>query len=272
MAAPPLPMLPAFPDAPHWTAPPHWRAIDLLSDLHLCPGLPRTFEAFARHLQGTDADAVLVLGDLFEVWIGDEQAAQAFDRDCLKALQEASRRLWVGLMVGNRDFLLGDQALTCAGAHSLPDPTVLHAFGASWLLTHGDALCAADREYQAFRREVRSPAWQHAFLARPYQDRTAVAGRIRAESQARKAALSDPDDWADVDAEAAGHWLSSSGSTTMLHGHTHRPGRHELSQGRVREVLSDWDLDGAHPRAEVLRLTAGGVERRRPAGWQDARA
>jgi UDP-2,3-diacylglucosamine hydrolase len=265
-------MFPAFPDAPHWNVPDHWRAIDLLSDLHLCPALPRTFEAFALHLQATDADAVLVLGDLFEVWIGDEQAVQPFEHDCLKALERGSRRLWVGLMVGNRDFLLGDQALAIAGAHRLHDPTVLHAFGGSWLLTHGDALCTADREYQDFRREVRSPAWQQAFLARPHQDRAAVAGRIRAESQARKSALPDPGDWADVSADAAQHWLCASGSSTMLHGHTHRPGRHDLGQGHVREVLSDWDLDDAHPRAEVLRLTARGVERRPPAGGPYARA
>lgn len=265
-------MFPAFPDAPHWTAPAHWQAIDLLSDLHLCPALPRTFEAFACHLRDTDADAVLILGDLFEVWIGDDQAVQAFDSDCLKALERASRRLWLGLMVGNRDFLLGDQALACAGAHPLHDPTVLHAFGVPWLLTHGDALCTADHDYQAFRHEVRAPAWKQAFLARSHQDRAALAGRIRAESQARKSALPDPDNWADVDAGAARHWLGVSGSSTMLHGHTHRPGRHELGLGRVREVLSDWDLDGAHPRAEVLRLTSRGVERRRPAGWQHARA
>jgi len=263
-------MLPAFPAATPWAAPAHWRAIDLLSDLHLCPALPRTFEAFARHLRQTDADAVLVLGDLFEVWIGDDQAAQAFERDCLAALEQASRRLWVGLMVGNRDFLLGPQALAAAGAHLLPDPTVLHAFGVSWLLTHGDALCTDDHDYQAFRREVRNPAWQQAFLARPQADRAAVAGRIRAESRARKSALPDPGNWADVDADAARHWLDASGASVMLHGHTHRPSRHALGPGRAREVLSDWDLDVEPARADVLRLSARGLERRRPEGWSDA--
>jgi UDP-2,3-diacylglucosamine hydrolase len=265
-------MLPAFPAASPWTAPGHWRAIDLLSDLHLCPALPRTFEAFARHLRQTDADAVFVLGDLFEVWIGDDQAFQHFERECLAVIEQASRRLWVGLMVGNRDFLLGPQALAAAGAHPLPDPTVLHAFGARWLLTHGDALCTADVEYQTFRNQVRSPAWQQAFLARPQADRAAVAARVRAESRARKSALSDADDWADVDGDASRHWLAASGAPVLLHGHTHRPGRHALGAGLSREVLSDWDLDAAPARAEVLRLSARGLERRPPEGWLDAPA
>lgn len=265
-------MLPAFPAASPWVVPAHWRAIDLLSDLHLCPALPRTFEAFAQHLRQTDADAVLVLGNLFEVWIGDDQAVQSFERACLAAIEQASRRLWVGLMVGNRDFLLGPQALAAAGAHPLTDPTVLHAFGVRWLLTHGDALCTADVEYQAFRREVRSPAWQQAFLARPHADRAAVAGHIRAESRARKSALPDPGDWADVDVDAARYWMDASGAPVLLHGHTHRPGRHALGAGRTREVLSDWDLDTAPARAEVLRLSARGLERRPPEGWVDAPA
>lgn len=265
-------MLPAFPVSQPWIAPAHWRAIDLLSDLHLSPALPRTFEAFDRHLRQTDADAVFVLGDLFEVWIGDDQATQAFERSCLSAIEQASRRIWVGLMVGNRDFLLGPQALAAAGAHPLQDPTVLQAFGTSWLLTHGDALCTADHEYQAFRREVRSPAWQRSFLARPHVDRAAVAGHIRAESRARKSVRPDPGDWADVDADAARQWLAASGAPVMVHGHTHRPGRHALGLGLSREVLSDWDLDGAPARADVLRLSARGLERRRPGGWTGAPA
>lgn len=260
-----MPMVHAVPPLHRWTLPASWQALDLVSDLHLCPALPRTFDAFAGHLRHTDADAVLVLGDLFEVWIGDDQADQSFEHACLELLAEASRRLCVAVMVGNRDFLLGPRALASAHAHALPDPTLLQAFGHHWLLTHGDALCLGDTDYQAFRREVRSPAWQQAFLARDYADREALAGRIRAESQARKAGSAALHDWADVDAGAACQWLQAAGATTLVHGHTHRPGRSALGGDCLREVLTDWDLDGPAPRAEVLRLSARGLERRPPA-------
>jgi len=255
--------------APAWQtlcAPARWQAVDLLSDLHLCPALPRTFEAFARHLQHTEADAVLLLGDLFEVWIGDEQAQQPFEQECLALLARAARTRWIGIMVGNRDFLLGESALAAAGARGLADPTLLQAFGQRWLLSHGDALCLADQPYQAFRREVRSPAWQQAFLARSLAERAALAGRIRAESQALKSARPDPDDWVDVDHGAALQWLALVEAPVLVHGHTHRPGRVALGDGHSREVLSDWDLDGPVPRAEVLRLSASGAQRLAPAG------
>lgn len=251
---------------PTLAAPTHWQAVDLLSDLHLCPALPRTFEAFARHLQHTQADAVLLLGDLFEVWIGDEQREQPFERACLEAIAQVARRCWVGLMVGNRDFLIGDAALAASGAHRLSDPTLLQAFGRRWLLSHGDELCLDDQAYQAFRREVRHPAWQQAFLARSLAERAALAGRIRAESRALKSARPDPQDWADVDAGAALQWLRRAEAPVLLHGHTHRPGRVALGDGYTREVLSDWDLDGTVPRAQVLRLSASGVQRLAPAG------
>jgi UDP-2,3-diacylglucosamine hydrolase len=247
-------------------APAHWQSVDLLSDLHLCPALPRTFEAFARHLLHTTADAVLLLGDLFEVWIGDEQRMQPFEASCLEVIAQAARKRWVGLMVGNRDFLIGDAALAAAGAHSLSDPTLLQAFGERWLLSHGDALCLGDQAYQTFRREVRSPAWQQAFLARSLSERAALAGRIRAESQALKSARPDPGDWADVDTGAALQWLRHAQTPVLVHGHTHRPGRVELGEGLHREVLSDWDLDGPAPRSEVLRLSVAGVQRLAPAG------
>jgi UDP-2,3-diacylglucosamine hydrolase len=247
-------------------APSHWRALDLLSDLHLCPALPRTFEVFARHLQHTEADAVLLLGDLFEVWIGDEQAQQPFEQECLAVIARAARTRWIGIMVGNRDFLLGADALAAAGARGLADPTLLQAFGRRWLLSHGDALCLADRSYQAFRREVRSPSWQQAFLARSLAERAALAGRIRAESRALKSARPDPDDWADVDTGQALQWLRLAEAPVLVHGHTHRPGRVALGEGHSREVLSDWDLDGPAPRAEVLRLSAAGMQRLAPVG------
>ncbi len=248
-------------------APAHWRAVDFLSDLHLCEQMPRTFEAWAAHLRHTDADAVFMLGDLFELWVGDDMAALPFQRRCLQVMAEVAAefapRRTLGFMVGNRDFLFGEQALREAGLLALPDPTVLAAWGQRWLLSHGDALCLDDAPYQAFRTQVRSPAWQQAFLARPLSERLDIAARMREASMSRREF--DGDAAADVDTPEALRWLHAAGSQTLIHGHTHRPAQHELAPGRWRHVLSDWDLDHGH-RAEVLRLTPGGLQRRPPAG------
>lgn len=244
-------------------APANWRVVDLLSDLHLNPALPHTLQAFEAHLTSTPADAILILGDLFEVWVGPEQADRPFDGHCLARLATAAARdTWIGFMPGNRDFLLDEQTLHKHGVHLLADPTRLEIFGRGWLLTHGDALCLEDREYQAFRQTVRQPAWQRDFLARPLPERVALAGRIREESQARKSRAPSSADWADVDTQAAVDLLTTADATVMIHGHTHRPGRNVLADPLERQVLSDWDLDGAAtPRGDVLRLSAQGLRR-----------
>lgn len=267
-------------------APPTWRCIDLVSDVHLHAGMPRTAAAWRRHLLHTEADAVLLLGDLFEVWVGDDavltgpqgaapggraasqqatpghasasEPGPGFDADCVAVLREAAARRWLGFLPGNRDFLVGDALLAATGLHRLADPTVLQAFGQRWLLTHGDALCLADTDYLRFRAEVRSPAWQQAFLARPLAQRQAQARAMRAASAAHQAAMPAAD-WADVDDPAAAAWLAASGCSAMVHGHTHRPATHALPGGGTRHVLGDWDLDHAPPRARALRLTAAGL-------------
>lgn len=245
-------------------APPQWRCIDLLSDLHLSAALPRTVQAFVEHLACTDAQAVFILGDLFEVWVGNEQQHEAVEAQVLRAMAQAASRCWLGFMPGNRDFLLSPEVLAQAETHTLPDPLKLQCFGHELLLTHGDALCLDDTEYQAFRQQVRTPTWQSDFLARPYGERCALAARIRAESQSRKSTRSQFSDWADVDAPAAQRWLDQADAAILIHGHTHRPGEHALPGGGVRHVLSDWDLDGASPRAQVMRLDATGLHREAP--------
>lgn len=252
------------PLAPTLAVPEGWRAIDLISDIHLTAAMPRTFDAWMGHLLNTDADAVLVLGDLFEVWVGDDASARPFERLCLDALALAARRRPVWVMVGNRDFLLGAEALTQGGAQALADPTLLQAWGHRVLLTHGDAWCLEDRDYQRFRAMVRGEAWQRDFLARPLDERLAIAADIRSRSEQRKAATTEPAEWADVDPAEALRWLQATGATDLVHGHTHRPGSSALSGQHLRHVLSDWDLDGATPRAEVLRLSPQGFERRTP--------
>ncbi len=248
--------LPAFHE---WPVPGAWQAIDFLSDLHLSPDLPRTFEAFARHLKETPADAVFLLGDIFEVWIGDDARGQPFESRCVDVLADAASRRQLGFMVGNRDFLVGSAMLRDAGLGGLPDPTVLDAWGQRVLLTHGDALCLADTEYQSFRRMVRSPAWQAQFLAQPLTERAKAAADMRAKSEQRRAAVMSD---ADVDPAEAVRWMHAMGTPEMVHGHTHRPGSDVLAPGYKRHVLSDWDLDDPkRPRAEVLRLTRGGFQR-----------
>lgn len=241
-----------------------WTCIDFLSDLHLQASLPRTFDAFAKHLRNTPAQAVVILGDLFEVWAGDDSAASGFEQVCAEVLRDAARQRAVYFMAGNRDFLIGPDFLGSLGVGYLPDPTVLLAFGQRILLTHGDALCLADREYQAFRAQVRNPEWQRNFLRMPLEQRRAIASQVRAESQQRGRSLA-PEDYADVDHPAALQWLQAAGAQRMIHGHTHRPADHELAAGVLRHVLSDWDLDHQHPghpaRAEILRLTPHGLAR-----------
>ncbi|MBX3635810.1 MAG: UDP-2,3-diacylglucosamine diphosphatase [Rubrivivax sp.] len=244
-----------------WRAPDEWRMVDFISDLHLCEAMPRTFDAWVAHLRHTRADAVVMLGDLFEVWVGDDVRERPFERRCIEVLAEAASRRTLAFMVGNRDFLFGAAAVRAAGMMALTDPTVLDAWGRRLLLSHGDALCLDDAPYQAFRRQVRSPAWQQAFLARPLAERLQIAADMRRASQSRR--QFDGDAAADVDAAEAVRWLHAMGAAELIHGHTHRPGSAALAPGYKRHVLSDWDLDGAD-RAEVLRLTRDGLQRVAP--------
>ncbi|MCW5612538.1 MAG: UDP-2,3-diacylglucosamine diphosphatase [Rubrivivax sp.] len=250
--------LPAFFE---WQAPEDWRMVDFISDLHLAEAMPRTFEAWAAHLRHTPADAVVILGDLFEVWVGDDVRERPFERRCMEVMAEAASHRTLAFMVGNRDFLFGTAAVRAAGMMALADPTVLDAWGRRLLLSHGDALCLDDAPYQAFRRQVRSTAWQQAFLARPLAERLQVAADMRRASMTRR--QFDGDASADIDAAEAVHWLHAMGAAELIHGHTHRPGSAALAPGYKRHVLSDWDLDGAD-RAEVLRLTRDGLQRVAP--------
>jgi UDP-2,3-diacylglucosamine hydrolase len=256
------PPFPSQPDELH--APPSWRCIDFISDLHLHEGLPRTTEALAAHLRTTPADAVLLLGDIFEAWVGDDMRTQAYEAACTRFLADAGRRLYLGMMVGNRDFLLGDEMIAACHAHRVADPTVLQAFGQKILLIHGDALCLADEAYLRFRAQVRSARWQESFLSLPLAARLEQARQMREASQQRQQAM-QPETWADVDEAAASRWMQAAGTRVLIHGHTHKPADEAFGPpGGMRHVLSDWDLDRAHggpPRAEVLRLTAQGLQR-----------
>jgi UDP-2,3-diacylglucosamine hydrolase len=253
--------LAALPACFTFQVPAHWRAIDFISDLHLCEAMPRTFAAWSAHMRRTSADAVFILGDLFELWVGDDGRSRPFERQVVDVLAECASHRPVAFMVGNRDFLVGASLLREAGLIGLPDPTVLAAWGQRILLSHGDALCLSDTPYQAFRSEVRSPVWQATFLARPLAERLQIAGDIRKASASRR--RFDGDGSVDTDPAEAVRWMHAMGSAEMVHGHTHRPGSDALGPGFKRHVLSDWDLDQGQ-RAEVLRLSRTGFERRIP--------
>jgi UDP-2,3-diacylglucosamine hydrolase len=164
----------------------------------------------------------------------------------------------VFFMHGNRDFLVSDGLLRSCGAVLLEDPTVLSFAGTRWLLTHGDALCLDDTAYMRFRAQVRSPQWQHEFLAQPLEQRLAIGRELRTQSEARKNAQQQ---YANVDEDMVRAWLDAADAQVMIHGHTHLPANHDLGGGRQRIVLSDWDLAAHPPRQEVLRIGGAGAQR-----------
>jgi UDP-2,3-diacylglucosamine hydrolase len=231
--------------------------VDFISDIHLHPTETRTHAAWTDYLQRSNADALFILGDLFEVWVGDDvlNAAASFESQCASLMKAASQRMNIFCMVGNRDFLLGPLFARLANVQMLPDTTVLQLGSQRIVLSHGDAWCLEDTDYQLFRKMVRAPEWQTAFLARPLQERQAIAKGIRAQSEERK----HEGRYADADTTTALGVLHATGATRIIHGHTHQPATHTLAPGLERWVLSDWHLDDfTAPRAQVLRLESTG--------------
>jgi UDP-2,3-diacylglucosamine hydrolase len=252
------PALPAFAEL---VAPDHWRTLDFMSDVHLRPEDRATFDAWARTMANCTADAVFILGDLFEVWVGDDALDPTvgddspigrFELECARVVQAAAQNRPVFFMHGNRDFLLGPTGRTAAGLQMLHDPTVLVFGDDRWLMSHGDALCLDDVAYQRFRQQVQNPAWQQASLQHPLAMRRQMARQIRQASEQRK---EQGLGYADVDSEAARNWLQASRSHTLIHGHTHMPADHDLGEGLRRIVMSDWDASANPPRLQVLRLS-----------------
>ena len=260
-------MMPTMPKFAKLLALQHWHTVDFISDLHLSESEPATFDGWQRYMSTTAADAVFILGDLFEVWVGDDSvradlSSQSsdlnFEERCALVLQAAGKRLNLYFMHGNRDFLIGPQMMTACNAELLADPTVLTFNKQRFLLTHGDMLCLADTQYLAFRDVVRQPDWQQAQLAKPLTERQAIGRHMRAESQKNQQNLLE---YADVDTVAALAWLQASNAKTMIHGHTHKPANHDLGNGFERFVMTDWDLKATPVRAEVLQLSSTGLQR-----------
>jgi UDP-2,3-diacylglucosamine hydrolase len=235
-------------------APATWRCVDFISDLHLQACDEASFAAWADYMADSPADALFILGDLFEVWIGDDVLADpvCFESRCTRILHDYGSRRDLYIMHGNRDFLMGPALMHACRAHLLPDPTILEFAGHRLALTHGDAQCTDDSAYMGFRANVRSVQWQTHFLSLPLLERLAQARALRDQSEAKK--LSGYV-YADLNPEAIEALLRQTQANGIVHGHTHRPSDHTLPNGIVRRVLSDWDATTPVPRAEALRLT-----------------
>lgn len=234
-----------------------------ISDLHLSEAQPVTlarFLRFAREIAAAHRELV-ILGDLFEYWAGDDDLDAGVGRtvaDALRAL--AGRGVAVFVMQGNRDLLLGRGFAQAARATLLGDPTRAALPDGTVLLAHGDTYCTRDAEYQRFRAQVRDPDWQRGFLARSLGERRAFVGAARAASESVR--KEKPMDIMDVTPEAIDAALQAAGVATMIHGHTHRPAVHRWTlDGRAaeRRVLPDWDLDGAPARGGYLERTDRGL-------------
>jgi len=249
---------------PTLTAPSRWRNIDFIADLHLQASELATFEAWQQYLRNCRADALFILGDLFEVWVGDDVVnlspgqTPGFEAQCQQLLAAVAQHIPLFFIHGNRDFLLGETFASACGMTLLSDPTVLVFDDQRWLLSHGDALCLDDTDYQQFRAIVRTPAWCDHFLAKPLAERQVIARGLRTQSESRKSSGAV---YADVDTAAALQWLDAAQAHTLIHGHTHHPADHLLNPTgqppKHRLVLSDWDASATPARLEVLRLSSG---------------
>lgn len=231
-----------------------------ISDLHLDAERPAITELFGAfmHREARQADALYILGDLFEAWVGDDDPSEtgAYVAERIREVVEVGVPVY--FIRGNRDFLLGEAFARRAGMRILPDPAVIPLYGRPVMLMHGDLLCSDDTAYQAFRTQTRDPDWQQRFLAQPLPARLAFAAQARAASQARQQGLIQQDraqfeTVTDVTPATVAATFARYGIDTLIHGHTHRPAVHDLEiggRGCQRIVLGDWYEQGSVLRVE----------------------
>ena len=236
-----------------------------ISDLHLCASRPAITRQFLDFLasRATQADALFILGDLFEYWAGDDDLEDPHHTPVVTALRTLAKNgTAIYFMHGNRDFLLGTEFATASGMTLLTDPTSLVLYGRRVLLSHGDTLCTDDVHYQAFREQVRNPGWQRQFLAQPLAARKAQIEALRVRSEQEKSHKAE--DIMDVNAEAVGALLREHDYPELLiHGHTHRPALHAVEvDGRVcqRWVLGDWYEQGSCLRCDSAGCRDQGLD------------
>ncbi len=225
-----------------------------ISDLHLCESRPNIIDAFISFLAHTaaHADALYILGDLFEYWAGDDAISHGVHAKTINALHQlSSQGVSLFVMHGNRDFLLDDGFAHATNAKILPDPTLVSLYGHATLLSHGDILCTDDIDYQRFRAEVRSDAWKQKFLNQSLSDRIAFIESVRQKSDQEKSIKSMQ--IMDANPTAVTQLLASHHYPTLIHGHTHRPKQHQHPiNGHVcaRWVLGDWYEQGSYLRVD----------------------
>ena len=228
-----------------------------ISDLHLSADHPHSIAAFQRFIAtlSPQAEALYILGDLFEYWAGDDDRSDSFNAKVVGALHDLAKQgVKIYLMHGNRDLLMGDTLAQAAGATLLDDPTLLDLYGTPTLISHGDKLCTDDVEYQQFRAQVHDATFQKNFLAQPLAARKAYIAQLRKQSEAAKQTKESA--IMDVNDAAVAALLREHRYPRLIHGHTHRPKRHEhMVDGHrcERWVLSDWDQ-----QASALRCDAQG--------------
>ena len=235
-----------------------------ISDLHLEAARPEIGEQFLEFLktEAESADALYILGDLFESWVGDDDpnAHYAEIKTAIRALTDLG--IPVYFMHGNRDFMIGENFAVETGVTLLPDPYVLDIHGTQVLLTHGDAMCTDDLEYQKIRAMSRNPEWQAMMLQKSLAERQAFAAQARAASMAHGKTISD--EISDVNSGAVEAGFREHGVSIMLHGHTHRPAVHKLEvdgQEAKRIVLGDWYAQGSVVRWDESGPVLSAMER-----------
>jgi len=229
-----------------------------VSDLHLTATMPKTVEAFFLFLreQAAHAQALYLLGDIFEYWVGDDDIVDPFNRSVVDAIHAVSKQgVAVYWLAGNRDFLVGEKFAQACGATLLAEPHITTIADQRMVLVHGDAQCTDDVAYMAFRKQVRNPAVQQAFLTQSLEQRKLMLASMREGS--RDAQRGMHADLMDVNQHAIDQLFVEHEVNLMIHGHTHRPARHVTPAG-VRHVLPDWDCEGTTIRGGWLSLDTAG--------------
>jgi UDP-2,3-diacylglucosamine hydrolase len=226
-----------------------------VSDLHLCPSRPQTVRQFLAFLEAdaSGAEALYILGDLFEYWAGDDDLDNSFNATVCSALKRlTSSGTKVFFLPGNRDFLIGNGFALATGATLLDEPHLVAIGGVPTLLLHGDTLCTDDAAYQDFRRQIRSSPWRKAFLGQPLVERKAQIEILRSTSESEKGKKSMT--LMDTNADAVAAVLRQHGlPPRLIHGHTHRPAQHTHGidgQQCERWVLAAWDDAPAYLRID----------------------
>jgi UDP-2,3-diacylglucosamine hydrolase len=209
------------------------------SDSHLHAGQPETIKAFVDFLQtrACSARRLYILGDLFEVWLGDDDRGED-SLPVIEALGRLAETCDVYFMAGNRDFLVGEEFASRVGLTLLQEPCPLQLGPSRVVLMHGDSLCTDDHDYQGFRSMVRNPQWQADFLARPLAERRQIAAQLRRDSVAAMSQKSS--EIMDVNGDAVRECFQHNNADIIIHGHTHRPAVHDYPDGLQRIVLGDW--------------------------------